>query len=83
MTWDKSSHQQRQAVMREIFEDQLHQQELTLAELGTRMSWSRGHVSNIIKGSRNLDFNDWLDLCRALGLEPKVFLAEFEAKLRR
>jgi len=83
MTWDKSSLEQRQEVIREIFEDQLKLKGLTFAELGTRMSWSRGHASNIIKGTRNLDFNDWLDLCRALELEPKVFLADFEAKLRR
>jgi len=82
MTWDKSSLKQRQEVIRGIFEEQLKLQELTFAELGTRMSWSRGHASNIIKGTRNLDFNDWLDLCRALELEPTGFLAEFERKLQ-
>lgn len=81
MKWSESSQKQRRVVIREILEDQLNLSGLTFEELGKRMSWSRGHASNIIKGNRELDFNDWLDLCKALELEPIDFLVKFEAKL--
>ena len=48
---------------------------LSQAELARRMDRPRTFITKCELGERRLDLLEWLNLCRACGVEPSSFLA--------
>ena len=57
-----------------LIQDLIEASPYNQTQIGEMMGWSRSHLSNIIHGRRNLDFLDWIDLCRILKIAPSTFL---------
>lgn len=52
---------------------------LSQAELARRLERPRTFVTKCELGERRLDLLEWLEFCRACGVEPAVFLAQLKA----
>ena len=63
-----------QEVLGQIIKDILIAQGLSYREFAPRMAWSHSQLGHIIAGRRNLDFLDWVALCKALEISSKEFL---------
>lgn len=50
---------------------------VTQAELGTRLGNTQTFVSKFERGERRLDITEFVDICKALGVEPLVAFARY------
>ncbi len=54
----------------------LSEKNITRQELADRLGKSKGFVSQILNGSRNMTLNTLADVCIALGCTPKVKISD-------
>ena len=61
---------------RELIRFKLRELDISQRELGRRLSWSKGRVSEVLSGTRSLSLNMILDLERVLGLPPGLLVQD-------
>lgn len=49
--------------------------EVSQAELGERLGWSRNQITNIETGRRAVQFTDFLMIAKALNIDPLALLS--------
>ncbi len=55
---------------------------VTQAELAKRMKKSQQWLSVIERGSRRADIVEFVEICSALAIDPQVFVASLEKRIR-
>jgi len=74
-------HDPRYAVLRALLVDQRERNGLTQVEIATRLGKPQSYVSKYERGERRIDLVEYVDVTRAIGIDPVSTLQELIEKI--
>ncbi len=74
-------HDPRYAVLRSMLVEERERNALTQVEVAARLGKPQSYVSKYERGERRLDFVEYIDVTRALGIAPVATLQKLLSKL--
>ena len=79
----KSLHTPEYEYFRSILVTARERADLTQAEVATRLDRPQSFVAKYEGGERRLDIVEYIQVCRALGVDPHTILSKIEGRVRR
>ncbi len=76
----KSAFSRKHAQLRKLLVQARHDAGLTQVALAKKLGRPQSFVSKFERGERRLDVAEFLDIARALGIDPSTTIAELESR---
>ncbi len=76
----KSAFSRKHAQLRKLLVQARHDAGLTQVALAKKLGRPQSFVSKFERGERRLDVAEFLDIARALGIDPSTTIADFERR---
>ncbi len=74
----KSLFTRRHTQLRKLLVKARKDAQLTQVQLAGKLQRRQAYISRIERGERRVDVIEFIDLARAIGFEPSIFIASFE-----
>lgn len=78
---NKTIYEQNYKIFLVLLKEKREQKNITQAQLAVLLETQQTSVSKMERGERRIDFLEFWNICKVIGISPVEFINEFEKKI--